>query len=315
MTLQADVEYQRDFPVSLTEQINAFRIPLHFPVPRFVAEIGCNHCGDVDVAKQLIVVAKTCGADVVKFQKRHSRELLTDEQYDAAYDNPNSYGSTYGKHREFLELDIGTHGKLKAYAEDHGVIYSTSVWDLTSAREVISLEPELIKVPSACNNHIALLECLRDHYEGEVHISVGMSTEQEVEAAVDVFASCAERVVLYACTSGYPITFEEACVLDLLRLNEKYRYTGRVGAVGFSGHHNGIAIDAMSALLGATFIERHFTLDRAWKGSDHAASLDPSGFGRMTRDIRHIREAWAPKPEGIMDVELPQRDKLKYRAH
>lgn len=282
-------------------------------VPLFVAEIGCNHTGSVEIAKQMIVVAKTCGADVAKFQKRCARELLTEEQYNAPYENPHSYGPSYGEHREFLEFDAKTHKMLKDYAEDHGIEYSTSVWDLTSAKEIAPLQPRMIKVPSACNNHLPLLEFLRDETGGEVHLSAGMTTPKELDVAVSVFASCPERVVLYACTSGYPVPFGDVCLLEITRLRQQFEESGRVKSIGFSGHHNGIAIDVGAVFLGASHIERHFTLDRAWKGSDHAASLEPSGFGRLTRDVRHLAEAWSAKSEAILPIEKTQREKLKYR--
>jgi N-acetylneuraminate synthase len=158
-----------------------------------------------------------------------------------------------------------------------------------------------------------MLQVLRDEFDGEVHISAGMSTEEEIETAVDVFRSCPHRVVLYSCTSGYPVGFDEVCMLEIVRLIQKYKDTGRVSAIGFSGHHNGIAIDSIATVLGASFIERHFTLDRAWKGSDHAASLEPSGFSRMTRDIKHLGQAWSFKPTELLPIELPQREKLKFR--
>ena len=300
-------------PAHVSSSLNSFALPLTLSIPKFIAEIGCNHRGNVETAKQMMVVAKTCGADVVKFQKRNSRELLTPEQYNAPYENIHSYGKTYGEHREFLEFDLETHARLKNYEEEHGVEYSTSVWDLTSARELTSLKPGLLKVPSACNNHLAMLQVLRDEFEGEVHISVGMSTEEEIETAVDVFQSCPHRVVLYSCTSGYPVGFDEVCLLEIVRLIQKYKNTGRVGAIGFSGHHNGIAIDSIATVLGASFIERHFTLDRAWKGSDHAASLEPSGFSRLTRDIKHLGQAWTFRPTELLPIELPQREKLKFR--
>ena len=300
-------------PAHASSSLNSFALPLTLSIPKFIAEIGCNHRGNVETAKQMMVVAKTCGADVVKFQKRNSRELLTPEQYNAPYENIHSYGKTYGEHREFFFFFLETHAKLKSYAEEHGVEYSTSVWDLTSARELTSLKPGLLKVPSACNNHLAMLQVLRDEFEGEVHISVGMSTEEEIETAVDVFQSCPHRVVLYSCTSGYPVGFDEVCLLEIVRLIQKYKNTGRVGAIGFSGHHNGIAIDSIATVLGASFIERHFTLDRAWKGSDHAASLEPSGFSRLTRDIKHLGQAWTFRPTELLPIELPQREKLKFR--
>jgi sialic acid synthase len=291
----------------------SMQIPDKIQIPLFVAEVGCNHTGDVNVAKQMIVVAKTCGANVVKFQKRCARELLTSAQYNAPYENPHSYGRTYGEHREFLEFNLDTHRQLKGYAEQHGIEYSTSVWDMTSAREIAALAPRFIKVPSACNNHLPMLMFLRDSYGGEVHLSAGMTRQDELDAAVGVFKNFPQRVFLYACTSGYPVPFKDVCMLEILRLRERYENTNCVKAIGFSGHHNGIAIDIAAAVLGVAVIERHFTLDRAWKGSDHAASLEPGGFNRLTRDIRHLSEAWSFKASEILPIEQTQREKLKFR--
>lgn len=284
-------------------------------LPVFIAEIGCNHMGSIDIAKQMIVVAKTCGAHVAKFQKRCPRELLTTEQYNKPYENPQSFGRTYGEHREYLEFSLTTHRKLKEYAEEHKIEYSTSVWDLTSAREIAELNPKTIKIPSPCNNHIDMLEFLRDEYSGEIHISCGMTTPEELDHAVDVYKNCPERLVIYACTSGYPVPFNDVCLLEIRRLQEKYQFTGRAKSIGFSGHHNGIAIDLGAFLLGASHIERHFTLDRTWKGSDHAASLEPQGLGKLTRDIKHLSDAWAYKSQPILPIEEFQRNKLKYRPH
>ena len=123
--------------------------------PRVIAEAGCNHKGEIEIAKELIKIAAIyCKADVIKFQKRNNRELLTKEQYNAPHPNPiKYYGKTYGEHREYLEFTVEQHAELKAYCEQFGIVYSTSVWDLTSAKEIASLKPELIKIPSACNNH------------------------------------------------------------------------------------------------------------------------------------------------------------------
>ncbi len=130
--------------------------------PFIIAEIGCNHKGEVELAKELIKVAKIfCNVDAVKFQKRNNKELLTEEQYNQPHPNPvNSYGETYGLHREYLEFDLIQHEELKEYCEEIGVIYSTSVWDLSSAKEIASLKPQFIKIPSACNNNDELLTWL-----------------------------------------------------------------------------------------------------------------------------------------------------------
>lgn len=128
---------------------------MNYIKPQVIAEIGCNHKGDIEIAKQLIHTAAIyCKADVVKFQKRCNKELLTPEQYNAPHPNPvNSYGNTYGEHREFLEFTSEQHKELKCYCEEVGIEYSTSVWDLTSAKEITTLHPKMIKIPSACNNH------------------------------------------------------------------------------------------------------------------------------------------------------------------
>ncbi|MDY3112769.1 MAG: N-acetylneuraminate synthase family protein, partial [Helicobacter sp.] len=129
--------------------------------PQIIAEIGCNHKGDFNIAKELILLAKNAGAKIVKFQKRNNKELLSKEQYNAPHPNPiNSYGKTYGEHREFLEFSLEQHKALKEFCEQIGVIYSTSVWDSTSALEIISLNPAFIKVPSACNTNYELLKIL-----------------------------------------------------------------------------------------------------------------------------------------------------------
>ena len=124
-----------------------------------IAEIGCNHKGEIEIAKQLLRVAAESGVEVAKFQKRNNKELLAKEQYNAPHPNPiNSYGDTYGEHREFLEFNVNQHKELKEYTERLGLVYSTSVWDTTSAKEIVTLNPELIKVPSACNNHFEMLK-------------------------------------------------------------------------------------------------------------------------------------------------------------
>ena len=287
----------------------------NYTEPKLIAEIGCNHKGDFEIAKELLKIASDCGVEVAKFQKRHSKELLTEEQYNAPHPNPfNSYGDTYGEHREFLEFDVNQHRELKAYCEELGIVYSTSVWDITSAKEIVSLNPELIKVPSACNNHFEMLKVLRDEYTGEVHISFGMTTKEEEEEIVSFFEEndqAKERLVVYSCTSGYPVPFEDICMLEICRLKKQYSH--RVKSLGFSGHHLGIAVDIAAYALGATWVERHFTKDRTWKGTDHSASLEPTGLRKLARDLKATFKALTFKQEDILDIEKVQREKLKYR--
>jgi N-acetylneuraminate synthase len=281
--------------------------------PYVIAEIGCNHKGEMELAKELIKVAKIfCNVDAVKFQKRNNKELLTEEQYNNPHPNPiNSYGDTYGAHREYLEFGVKQHQELKDYCEEIGVTYSTSVWDVTSAKEIAALHPEFIKIPSACNNNIAMLEWLCENYQGELHISTGMTTKGEIEDLVNLFKKHKRNkdLVLYNCTSGYPVPFNDVCLLDINLLLSKYK--DEVKHIGFSGHHLGIAVDVAAYTLGANIIERHYTIDRTWKGTDHAASLEPMGLRKLSRDLRAVHSALAFKSQDILPIEQEQRDKLK----
>ncbi len=284
--------------------------------PKVVAEIGCNHMGKIEIAKDLIRLAKGCGADYAKFQKRNPKELLTEQQYHAPHPVAyNAYGGTYGAHREFLEFTAAEHADLKAYAESINIGYTTSVWDITSAKQIINLNPDFIKVPSACNNNFEMLQMLRDSYSGDIHVAFGMTTRDEEDAVVSFFEDTDQaknRLVIYSCTSGYPVPFKDVCLMEIPRLKQKFE--NRVKEVGFSGHHLGIAIDVAAYTLGAVWVERHFTQDRTWKGTDHAASLEMPGMHKLVRDLNSTYTALHFKDEEILAIEAEQRVKLKYRT-
>jgi sialic acid synthase len=281
--------------------------------PYVIAEVGCNHKGDMEVAHELIKMASQfCKVDAVKFQKRTPTELLTVEEYNAPHPNSdNSYGSTYGKHREYLELNQDQNSQLKEWCEEWGLTYSTSVWDLTAAKEITELNPDFIKIPSACNLKFDMLEYLCKKYQGEIHLSFGMTTHEEEERIIRLFEKYSRNndLIIYSCTSGYPVDFEEICLLELTRLVDTYK--DRVKNIGFSGHHLGIAADVAALTLGANFIERHFTLDRTWKGTDHSASLEPDGMRRLSRDLKNVAQALQFKKSEILEIEEVQRKKLK----
>lgn len=291
---------------------------------KVIAEIGCNHKGDMEIAKELIrVAAHVCKAHVAKFQKRHNRELLTVDEYNRPHPVPaNAYGPTYGAHREALEFNVEQHRELMAECEKNGIEYSTSVWDLTSAREMAALNPPLLKIPSATNQHYDLQGYLCENYGGEIHVSTGMSTGDEIQKLVTFYEERgrAKDLVVYSCTSGYPVAFEDICLFEITKLMETFGH--RVKGIGFSGHHLGIAADVAALAVGRvaeaegkgrfTHIERHFTLDRTWKGTDHAASLEPDGLRRLCRDIQHVDAALSAKGQEILPVEQVQRDKLKW---
>ena len=282
---------------------------------KVIAEIGCNHKGEMDLAKQLIDEAVKAGADVAKFQKRNNKELLSEEQYNAPHPNPkNAYGQTYGAHREFLEFSVRQHEELKDYCDSKGIEYSTSVWDMTSAKEIVALNPKLIKIPSAMNNHYELLKWICDHYQGEIHVSTGMTDYAEIETLVEFFIQEGRNtdLVVYNCTSGYPVPYENICLLEITRLQEKYG--DKVKAIGFSGHHLGTAIGLAAYTLGAEWIERHFTIDKTWKGTDHGASLEPQEMATLVQDLKNVESALTYKENEILDIELVQKEKLKFKG-
>ena len=285
----------------------------NYESPKVIAEIGCNHMGSMDIAKELILLAKEAGAGYVKFQKRNNPELLTQEQYNTPHPVPeNSYGNTYGEHREFLEFDVNQNRELKEYCDSLGIVYSTSVWDVTSAKEMITFEPEFLKVPSACNNNFDMLKVLRDEFKGQVQLSIGMTTKEEVEEIVSFFEEADQaksRLLIYSCTSGYPVPAKNVALLEINWLYDNYG--DRVNSIGFSGHHLGVALDVSAYTLGAKWIERHFTKDRTWKGTDHSASLEPQGLQKLVRDLSAAYEALHFKDSEILPIEQVQRDKLK----
>ena len=169
----------------------------------------------------------------------------------------------------------------------------------------------MIKIPSACNISEKILGYLCDHYGGEIHISLGMTKRKEEEKIIE-FLNKKKRnkdAVLYACTSGYPVPFEDICLLEISRLRNSYK--NDVKAIGFSGHHLGVAVDIAAFVLGAQWIERHFTLDRSWKGTDHAASLEPEGLRKVARDAKNVHSALTFKNQEILEIETKQRNKLK----
>ncbi|MCK4798611.1 MAG: N-acetylneuraminate synthase family protein [Spirochaetes bacterium] len=283
---------------------------------KVIAEIGCNHMGKEGIAHEMIKeVSNFCKVDIVKFQKRTPKKLLSPEEYNAFHPNPrNSFGRTYGEHREFLEFDLKQHAQLKKWCEEENVIYTSSVWDLVAAKEIVSLEPKIIKIPSASNFDFEMIEFLITNYPGEIYLSLGMTTKKEEEEIVSFFINKKRNkdVVLFACTSGYPVPFGDICLYEIKRLKDLYE--SNVKGIGFSGHHLGIAADIAALTLGATYIERHFTLDRTWKGTDHVTSLEPDGLRKLTRDLKNVAKALEFKKNDILDIEKEQRKKLKRKV-
>lgn len=278
--------------------------------PKIVAEIGACHLGNIDRAMELCKLAKICGADYVKSQKRNPDESTPEHMKSKPHPNKIfSYGETYLEHRKNLELSIDQHADIKTYCEDIGIGYSTSVWDVTSAREIIRLNPDFIKVPSACNMHKEMLDVLRNEYSGDIHLSTGMTTKEEIHELVDWAKPIGNRIVLYHCTSKYPCAFEDLHLLEIERLQPLTRHGIDIG---FSNHGRGIAADIASFALGVSWVERHFIDDRTTRHTDAAASLEPPGLQKLCRDLKAVSEAMCARPQRMDDEELEQRNKLKF---
>ena len=271
-----------------------------------VAEVGGNHQGDFDIAIELIKSAKLCGAHYVKFQKRNPIKAIPKKWHNKPHPYPaNAFGETYLQHREALEFTIEQHKELKEYCKEVGIGYSSSVWDEDSAREIISLDPDYIKVPSAMNSNYKLLDILFREYNKDVHISLGMQLDSEFKELLKYIEDKKERVVFYWTVSDYPVKFEE---LYLLEIEALFDFVDRVG---YSGHHLGIAADLVAYTLQASWIERHFTLDRTWRGSDMAASLEPIGLQKLCRDLKAIYKALKYRKTEMTEGEKKNRNKLK----
>ena len=271
-----------------------------------IAEIGQNHQGEFAHAKELIEKAKHCGVDAVKSQKRDTRTLLTDEQYNRPYNTPNSFGPTYGLHRDALELSSEQHRELKSYANSLGIDYFVSPWDPVSASQMIDIGMSIFKIASASITDEETVAAVVDS-GSPIIMSTGMSSEDEIDRCVTWLRRSSSQKIILHCTSTYPSEFSEINLSYLHKIVDRYPdFT-----VGFSGHHRGIAIDIAAAAMGARVIERHFTLDRSQKGSDHSASLEPSGLMKMVRDIRAFEQALGDGVKRIYDGELPMREKLR----
>ena len=280
---------------------------------KVVAEIGCNHKGSLEIALEMVKVAAMTGCDIVKFQKRSPSECLRPEIYNSPHPNPqNAYGETYGEHRNALELDLESHQLLKTQCEKYGVEYSCTPFDLTSAKEILALSPNHVKISSFHNNNHELIDYILENHSGTFHISLGMTTKSEYEELKRLIRekNKMSSTVFYWCTSAYP------CLPKNLYLNEIPNLIKDIGdealAIGFSGHHDGIAMDLIARTYGATYFERHFTLDHNWKGTDHKASLIKDGLTRLVRDLRSADQALREKPSDITEEELHNRSFHKH---
>ena len=269
-----------------------------------VAEIGQNHNGDMNIARQLIDVAKEAGVDAVKFVKRDIESELTREQYNKPYDNPNSFGETYGKHREYLELSVEQHRELKEYANSKGLIYFSSACDIKSVNDMEEIGVPAYKIASRDLTNIPLIEYIAKIGKPMI-LSTGMATLEDIDDAVNTIRKYHNDFALLHCTSEYPTPYEHVNLRRIFTLKKRYDCI-----VGASDHTIGIMIPVVAVALGAKIIEKHITLHRYMKGTDHAGSLEPDGIKRVVRDIRNFEKALGSDKFELKDYLFKSRNKL-----
>ncbi len=251
-----------------------------------IAEIGHNHQGKLKTCMEMFKVAKECGADAVKLQKRDNRTLFTRAAYERPYDNENSFGATYGEHREALEFGESEYRELKAWARELGVTMFATAFDFPSVDFLAKLEMPAYKVASGDLKNIPLLKYIAQVGK-PIILSTGGGTMEDVNRAYDAIMPINPQLCILQCTAGYPAAFEELNLRVITTFRERFPQT----VVGLSSHDNGIAMALAAYMLGARVVEKHFTLNHTWKGTDHAFSLEPIGFQKMVRDLRRARIA------------------------
>jgi N-acetylneuraminate synthase len=267
----------------------------------FIAEIGINHNGDVNLARKLISAALLSNCEAVKFQKRTVEVVYSSEELARPRENP--FGTTNGDLKRGLEFSKEQYQEIDAYCRDHNMMWFASCWDEASVDFIEQFNPPCYKIASASLTDDNLLRHHR-RYGRPIILSTGMSTLEQIDHAVEVLGT--ENLILMHTTSTYPSKAEELDLDVIGTLQDRYQIP-----IGYSGHEIGLATSVAAAVMGACMIERHITLDRAMWGSDQAASVEPQGFARLVRDVRTVEKARGDGVKKVHSSEVPIREKLR----
>jgi sialic acid synthase len=270
-----------------------------------IAEVGHNHQGDVQQAKRLIDAAKECGVNAVKLQKRSNRTLYTREFYDQPYDNELSFGRTYGEHREALEFGGDDYRELLSHARDVGVTLFATAFDFESADLLAELGVPAFKVASGDLRNTPLQRHVAA-FGKPMFLSTGGATMEDVERAVDTILPINGQLCVLQCTAAYPANAEDLNLNVITTLRDRFPEL----VIGLSDHQNGIAMAIVAYMLGARVIEKHFTLDHALKGRDHAFSLMPEGMRRLVRDLHRVPSALGDATKRPLPIEADPLEKM-----
>ena len=271
--------------------------------PFVIAEIGINHNGSLDIAKQLIDWAVKAGADAVKFQKRTVEKVYTKEELDRYRESP--WGTTNREQKMGLEFGKEEYDAIDTYCKKQGIYWFASAWDVDSQRFLQQYDLKYNKVASAMLTDMELLQMIADEKK-YTFISTGMSTLEEIDAAVEVFRKADCPFELMHCNSTYPMKNEDANLAMMQTLRERYHCP-----VGYSGHETGRIVSFAAAILGANSIERHITLDRTMYGSDQPASLEVVDLVKLVQDIRGLPHIIGDGEKKLSEGELKVRKKLR----
>ena len=267
-----------------------------------IAEIGINHNGILQIAKRLVDVAFMAGCDAVKFQKRTPEKAVPPEYQNVMRETPWGIIS-YLEYRRMVEFGYKEYEEINQYCKEKGILWFASCWDEDSVDFIEQFSPPCYKVASASLTDAPLLRKMKATGR-PVILSTGMSTLEEIEAAVDLLGT--DKLLIAHSTSTYPCPPEELNLRMIQTLQAKFDCP-----IGYSGHEVGLQTTFAAVTLGASFVERHITLDRAMWGSDQAASVEPSGMIRLVRDIRVIERAMGDGQKRVYDSELKAREKLR----
>jgi len=270
-----------------------------------IAEVGHNHQGDVEQAKRLIDAAKECGVNAVKLQKRSNRTLYTREFYEQPYDNELSFGRTYGEHREALELGADDYRALLQHAREVGVTLFATAFDAESADLLAELDVPAFKFASGDLRNTPLQRHVAA-FGKPMLLSTGGGTMEDIERAVDAILPLNDQLCVLQCTAAYPANVEDLNLNVITTLRERFPEL----VIGLSDHQNGIAMAVVAYMLGARVIEKHFTLDHALKGRDHAFSLMPEGMRRLVRDLHRVPAALGDATKRPLPIEADPLEKM-----
>jgi sialic acid synthase len=249
-----------------------------------IAEVGHNHQGDVEKCKELFRKAKEAGCSAVKLQKRDNRSLFTKAMYDSPYNSENAFGATYGAHREALEFGRDQYTELKQFTRDLEVSFFATAFDFRSADFLAELDVPAFKIASGDLKSIPLLRYVAKFGKPMI-VSTGGGSLDDIQRAYDAIMPLNTQLCVLQCTAAYPVDAEQMNLRVITTLRERFRDI----VIGLSDHQNGIALAPVAYALGARVIEKHFTLNRAWKGTDHAFSLEPVGLSKLVRDLQRTR--------------------------